>query len=216
MRASRWLLIVAVLALVNLPLVHSTWTRFDVERNGVDVVAEVTEARNLGTADDPSWWLGYVLPEEIDSTQFRWTAEVDASTYDKAVADETVPVRVLEDQPGTAIVEGQVHSSAGLILTLVVDAGLLLMVLLIWRYRGRGWREVVTVEALEDVTLARPGASWVDLDDGTVRVAGEVVEHNDHEVMLDLGERLVRVVLDGHANPIGHQQPATVRARQSE
>ena len=210
------MLIVAVLALVNLPLVHSTWTRFDVERNGVDVVAEVTEADNLGTADEPSWWLGYVLPEEIDAKQSQWTAEVEAAAYDKATDDGTVPVRVLEGQPATAIVEGQVHSSAGLILTLIVDAALLLMAFLIWRFRGRGWRDVVTVEALEGVAPARPGVSWVDLDDGTVRVAGEVIERNDHEVMLDLGERLVRVVLDGHANPVDHQQPATVRARKSE
>lgn len=216
MRTSRRLLIIVVAALVNLPLAHSTWTRLDVERNGVDVVAEVTEAHNLGTAEDPSWWLGYVLPEEIDAKQSQWTAEVDTATYDKAVAAETVPARVLAGEPGTAIVEGQVHSSAGLILTLVVDAFLLLMLFLLWRFRGRAWREVVTLEALEDVALARPGASWVDLDDGTVRVAGEVLERNDHEVVLDLGERLVRVVLDGHANPIGHQQPATVRARKSE
>jgi hypothetical protein len=47
----------------------------------------------------------------------------------------------------------------------------------------------------------------------SVRVSGEVLERDDHEVVLDLGDRLVRVVLDGHANPIGHQQPAQVRVR---
>ena len=87
------------------------------------------------------------------------------------------------------------------------------MVFLLWRFRGRGRREVETVEALEDVALARPGASWEDLGDGTARVTGEVLERDDHEVVLDLGDRLVRVVLDGHANPIGYQQPAQVRVR---
>ena len=31
--------------------------------------------------------------------------------------------------------------------------------------------------------------------------------------LADLGNRTVEVLLDGHANPVGHQQPARVRAR---
>ena len=122
---------------------------------------------------------------------------------------------MIEGEPATAIVEGQVRSRAGLVGTLVIDALLVVLLLLLWRFRGRGRREVETVEALEDVVLARPGASWEDLGDGTVRVSGEVLERDDHEVVLDLGDRLVRVVLDGHANPIGYQQPAQVRVRQT-
>jgi hypothetical protein len=215
MRVSRssWVLIAVVIALINLPLVHSTWTRSSVERSGVDVAAEVTEARNLGSAETPSWWLSYRLPKAIDPEQAIWSAEVDAAAYEKAEAVGTVPVRVIEDRPATAIVEGEVRSSAGLIGTLAADAVLLAMLVLLWRFRGRGRRELETVEALEDVSLARPGASWEDLGDGTVRVTGEVLERDDHEVLLDLGDRLVRVVLDGHANHVGYQQPAQVRAR---
>lgn len=212
---SSWVLIAVVIALVNLPLVHSTWTRSSVERSGVEVVADVTEARNLGSAETPSWWLSYRLPEAIDPEQAIWSAEVDAAAYDKAEEGGTVPVRVIEGRPATAIVEGEVRSSTGLIGTLVADAVLLVMLLLLWRFRGRGRREVETVEALEDVALARPGASWEDLGDGTVRVTGEVLERDDHEVVLDVGEKLVRVVLDGHANPVGYQQPAQVRVRPS-
>ena len=215
MRVSRssWLLTAVVIALVNLPLVHSTWTRWSVERSGVEVAAEVTEARNLGSAETPSWWLSYRLPEAIDPEQAIWSAEVDAAAYEKAEEAGTVPVRVIEGRPATAIVEGRVRSSAGLIGTLAADAVLLAMLLLLWRFRGRGRREVETVEALEDVSLARPGASWEDLGDGTVRVTGEVLERDEHEVVLDLGDKLVRVVLDRHANHVGYQQPAQVRVR---
>ena len=44
-------------------------------------------------------------------------------------------------------------------------------------------------------------------------VRGEVQDLADGEVLLDLGNRTVRVLLDGHANPVGYQQPAQVRAR---
>ena len=208
-----WVLIAVVIVLVNLPVVHSTWTRSSVERSGVEVAAVVTEARNLGSAETPSWWLSYRLPEAIDPEQASWSAEVDAAAYEKAEEDGTVPVRVIEGRPATAIVEGEVRSSTGLIGTLVVDALLLAMLLLLWRVRGRGRREVETVEALEDVSLAGPGASWEDLGDGTVRVSGEVLERDEHEVVLDVGDKLVRVVLDGHANPVGHPQSAQVRVR---
>ena len=215
MRISRSSLVLlgVVIVLVNVPLVQSTWTRSSVERNGVEVAAEVTETRNLGTAEAPSWWLSYRLPRTLDPEQATWSEEVDAAAYDQAQEGGTVPVRVIEGEPGTAIVEGEVRSSAGLIGTLVVDALLAVLLLLLWRFRGRGRREVETVEALEDVAPATPGASWEDLGDGTVRVSGEVLERDDHEVVLDLGDRLVRVVLDGHANPIGHREAAQVRVR---
>lgn len=213
MSRSSWVLIAVVIALVNLPLVHSTWTRSSVERSGVEVLADVTEARNLGSAETPSWWLSYRLPMAIDPEQAIWSAEVDAAAYEKAEEVGTVPVRVIEGKPATAIVEGEVRSSAGLIGTLAADAVLLVMLLLLWHFRGRGRREVETVEALDDVTASRPGASWEDLGDGTVRVTGEVLERDEHEVVLDLGDKLVRVVLDGHANHVGYQQPAQVRVR---
>lgn len=218
MRISRssWVLLVAVVLLVNLPLVSSTWTRSSVERSGVDVRAEVTETRNLGTADDPSWWLSYRLPREIDPERRSWSSQVDAAAYDRAETSGTVPVRVIAGEPASAIVEGEVRSRAGLVGTLVADAVLGALLIFLWRVRGPGRRrEVDTVEALEDVRPGSGEAGWDDLDDGTALVRGEVVERDGHEVVLDLGARLVRVVLDGHANPIEEHRPAQVRVRQS-
>lgn len=151
MRVSRssWLLIAVMVALVNMPFVQSTWARADVERNGVDVVAEVTETRNLGTAAEPSWWLSYRLPAALDEEQLAWPAEVDASTYDRAAEAGTVPVRVLEGKPESAIVEGQVQHRSGLYITLVIDALLLALLLLLWRRsRSRAIRETADDEGL--------------------------------------------------------------------
>lgn len=151
MRISRssWALIAVMVVLVNMPLVQSTWTRADVERNGVDVVADVTETRNLGTAAEPSWWLAYRLPEALDTEQLSWPAEVDASTYDKAAEAGTVPVRVLEGKPEAAIIEGQVRHRAGLYITLVIDALLLALLLLLWRRdRSRAIRQTADDEGL--------------------------------------------------------------------
>ena len=40
------LLIVVLLVMINLPLVHSVWTSWQVERNGVDVTA--TRVKSFG------------------------------------------------------------------------------------------------------------------------------------------------------------------------
>lgn len=144
MRISRssLVLIAVAVALVNLPLVQSTWTRSSVERSGTTVDAPVTESRNLGTPAAPSWWLSYRLPEELDPGRGTWSAEVDASAYDLAQERGTIPVRAIEGRPTTAIVEGEVRTATALIGTLVVDAILLVLLLLLLRLRGRDRRAI--------------------------------------------------------------------------
>ena len=211
------LLFVVALLLVNLPLAHSTWTRHQVASQGVDAQAVVKQTRNLGTQEEPSWWVSYVFDEELDPDQREWYGPVDRATYDAAKSSGEITVRVLPDDPAANRPVGAVDGSAGLIGTLVIDAVLLLCWALLWRFRGRSksgaTQPIETVEALDDVTLARPGAVWEEHEGGVVKVAGEVVTRDEHEVVLDLGERLVRVVLDGHANHVGYQQPGQVRVR---
>ncbi|WP_133176471.1 hypothetical protein [Nocardioides currus] len=215
MRVSRssWLLIGVLVLLVNLPIVYSSFTRASVVRSGEDVVAPVTETRNLGTEAEPRWWLSYRLPRDIDPDGRSWSAEVDAATYDDAERDDTVAVRVIAGKPASAIVDGEVRRSTYRTGTIIADVVIFAILLLLWRVRFRHRREVETVEALEDVEPGRMHALWQDLGDGTVRVSGEVLEHDEHEVVLDLGERLVRVVLDGHTNPVGRRERAEVRVR---
>jgi hypothetical protein len=42
-------------------------------------------------------------------------------------------------------------------------------------------------------------------------IRGEVTDVEEDEIVLDLGERSVRVLLDGHLNPVADRQPAQVR-----
>lgn len=206
----RLLLLIALLVLVvNLPLVHSAWTARKVERSGVDVVGSVTDDRAV---DGEQFWIEFTLPEDLDPEQEPRRAEVDEEAYDDAVATGEVMVRVLEDDLSAYRVEGAVESRAPLVATLFADAVLLVVVLLLWQYGGRRRTELHAV-ALEDVRRCPPDASLERLDGEVYLIRGEVLDRAEDRMVLDLGNRTVVVQLDGHANPVGYQQPAQVRAR---
>lgn len=126
-----------VVALVNLPLVHSTWTSARVDREGVDVTAELVGSRVLGRGDDARYWVSYRLPDDIDPGGGAWPAEVERATYDRIQESGEVRVRVLRDNPAAADVQGEVSRRAGTWSTLVVDAVLAVLVVLFWRHRRR-------------------------------------------------------------------------------
>ncbi len=67
--------------------------------------------------------------------------------------------------------------------------------------------------ATADVELCKPIVSIEKLKDGSYVVCGEVSGIEDDAIELDLGDQTVRVELDGHANPVGYQQPARVIGR---
>ncbi|MBZ5738245.1 hypothetical protein [Nocardioides mangrovi] len=96
-------------------------------------------------------------------------------------------------------------------VTLAIDLLLVLAVLLVVRY-GASLRPVEMI-ALSDVGRCAPGGRFERLDEDRWEVRGEVVEIAPDRVVLDTGGRRVVVHLDGHANPVGHQQPARVEAR---
>jgi hypothetical protein len=126
-----------LVVLVNLPLAMSWWTNLRVERAGVDVSATVTAARNLGTGEEPRWWVSWRFPEDVDPEQGTWAAEVDRETWEDAERTGTLTVRVLEGEPSRHTAEGEVRSLAGLWTTLVADAVLLAVLLLVRRSRRR-------------------------------------------------------------------------------
>ncbi len=113
-RTNRILLVVVLVAFINLPVLHSTWTRWQVDRNGTDTVAEVVDTRVLGEDADPSYWLVFRFSDSIDPEQLPWTARVDRETFEEASAQGSVEVRVLEDRPAAHVVEGQVRNWVGL------------------------------------------------------------------------------------------------------
>lgn len=211
-RVTSVLLVVLLVAMINLPIVQITWTDWRVESQGVDVRADVIEVNRLPPVDDPHYVLSFRFPVAIDPEQSNWNAEVDRATYDWAAAENTVAVRVLEDRPSAYTVAGEVSSRVGLYVTLVADLALLLVVLL-FRRSGVARRPSLKAVAAGAVEPAEPGSVLERLEDGLHLIRGEVVEIGDDEVVLDLGERSVHVLLDGHPALVGLQQTAQVRGR---
>jgi len=204
--ARRWLsvaLVAFIAFVINFPLVHSTYLRWQVERSGVDVVAEVTETREVGG----DLLVVFTVPGDGRREPFEdAVAEVDAATYDEARETQQLDVRVLRDDSGSFIVEGQVTSRLALVITVLADLFLVALVGLMLRFRAVMRVELV-LRATEDLERCPPGSQLDRLSGMRYVVSGEVVELADDEIVLDLGDRRVRVLLDGYANPAGYQQP---------
>ena len=202
------LVLVVLAVLVNLPLAHSTWQRAQVQRSGVEVTAAVVDH---GTVDGQDW-VRFRLPEEVDPSGVLRRADVDASAYRSAVQSGGIRVRVMQDDPSAYVVAGEVRGRAPLVLTLLADALLLVLALLWWRYGGPR-RPRLRAVALADVEGCEPETRLERLVAEDYLIRGEVVERLDDRVVLDVGNRTVEVLLDGHLNPVGQQQGAQVRAR---
>jgi hypothetical protein len=212
-RVNRILLVVVLVAFINLPVLHSTWTRWQVERNGTDTVAQVADTRVLGDEADPSYWVVFRFSEDIDPQQLPWSAQVEREVFQEADAEGSIDVRVLESRPAAHIVEGQIRNPLGWIITFVADAILLAILLLAWRSRGRGRPVPIRIAAIGDVERCPPGAVLEQIEGDLYLVRGEVTGIDGDEIVVDAGERDVLVILDGHLNPVGYQQPAEVRGR---
>ncbi len=213
-RGTLWLLVLLA-AVVNLPLAHSTWLESRVARDGVDVTAEVVDQQVQRPDDDPAYVLVFALPGDLDPGRTPYRVVVDRATYDAAVAAGVLDVRVLPDRPSAYAVPGQVPSRVALWVTLLADLALLGLVVLVWRFGGGRGVVVRRLVAVADVERARPG-SRLDQDGELWTVCGEVVEKGPDRLVLDVDGERVEVDLAGHANPVGHQQPARVRARAAD
>jgi hypothetical protein len=203
------LLIVLLAVVINLPLVHSWYQQQKVRASGTDVTATVVDDRAIGGNE---FWVSFTFPEDIDPDQQTWQAQVDEEAYDDAVASGEIRVRVLEDDPAAYRAEGTVDSLVPLVVTLIADGILLLVALLLWRYGGR-LRAQLRAVALEDVERCAPATLLERVHGEDYLIRGEVLELADGSVTIDLGNRTVVVLLDGHANPVGYQQSAQVLAR---
>jgi hypothetical protein len=151
--------------------------------------------------------------EDIDPQQLPWSAQVEREVFQEADAEGSIDVRVLESRPAAHIVEGQIRNPLGWIITFVADAILLAILLLAWRSRGRGRPVPIRIAAIGDVERCPPGAVLEQIEGDLYLVRGEVTGIDGDEIVVDAGERDVLVILDGHLNPVGYQQPAEVRGR---
>lgn len=205
----KWLTVglVAFLVLViNFPVVHGAYLRWQVGRSGEEVVAQVTDTRTVGG----EFLVQFTVPaggsrEAVEGA----IAQVDEPTYDVARRTQELQVRVLPDNGAVFTLEGQVVGRLGLLVTLLADLFLLALVMLMIRFRAVMRVELV-LRATEDLERCPPGSRLDRLEGLRYLVSGEVVEIEDDEVVLDLGDRRVRVLLDGHTNPAGHQEPVQV------
>jgi hypothetical protein len=206
-------LIVVVLAMINLPLLHSSWLDRQLDRSGVEVSARVAD----DTVQDGRSYVGFVLPDRIDGVEVPedergWTVQVDEDVRSRAVAAGEITVRVLPDRPSEYSVDGEVIGRGAWVFTLFADVFVVAGGLLLWRFR-RHLRPHLVLLAHGDVERCPPGASLERVDGDEYVVRGEVESIEEDRVVLLVGERRVVVELDGHHNPVGHQQSAQVRGR---
>ena len=203
------LVVVLLAVVINLPLLHSWYQDQKVRTSGTDVTATLVDDR---VVNGDEYWVSFRFPESVDPDQKAWTAEVSEEAYDDAVASGEITVRVDEGNPSAYRAEGAVDSNVPLVITAIADVILLLIVLLLLRYGGPG-RASLRAVALEDVARCAPETLLERIGGEDYLIRGEVLELGEGTVTLDLGNRSVVVLLDGHQNPVGHQQPAQVRAR---
>ena len=211
-RRANLLLLVVLAVVVNLPLVHGSWTDRQVRRDGVEVTVAVLDEQVVRPGDDPTYLVVITLPAELDPARVRYRVVVDRTTYDAAVAQGTLEVRVLPDRPSAFLVEGQQVSRLAWWITLLADLIILAIGLMLWRFGGRRGPPRLRLVAVADVELTRPGG-LLERDGELWVVSGEVVERGADRLVLDAGGERVEVDLAGHANPVGYQQPARVRGR---
>lgn len=195
-------LVALVVVMINLPFAHSTWQDRRLDNDGLERTATLVEAEET----DADHILTFEVPESEGQPSFSDTARVDRAAYDAAVASGQVPIRVLPGSTTVWEVEGQVEDGNGLVITLIADAFLLVLVLLLLRF-GSGLRQEMVLMATEDLERCPPGSVLDQIDGLRFVVCGEVETIEDDAVVLDLGDRRVRVLLAGHHNPAGYQQP---------
>lgn len=208
-RRSRLLMLLMLLVLINLPVAHSTWQRWRVETSGVDTVAEVVRTEQMGDG----FWLSFRYPESVDPDRSQWPAEVDRETWEAARETGEIAVRHLPGRPTAYQVEGQERHWAGVITTVIADLVVLLILLMVWRLGGRRRPLPMRMAAIGDVERCPPGALLEQVEGDLYLVRGEVTSLEDDELWLEVDGQDVIVILDGHHNPVGYQQPAQVRAR---
>jgi hypothetical protein len=201
-RPKNVLLVGLVVVMINLPFLHSSWQNHRIAADGVDVTATVTDHDE----DGGDHFVTFRVDESGDQPAFGGTVRLEDEAYAAAVESEQVQVRVI---PGSATVwrvDGESRSSVGLLITVMADVFLLILLLLLLRFGSRLHSDLVLV-ATEDLVRCPPGSAFDQVEGQRFVVCGEVEEIEDDAVVLDLGDRRVRVLLDGHHNPAGYQQP---------
>jgi hypothetical protein len=205
----RWItyvLIAFIAFIINFPLAHGTYLGWQLDRTGVEVTATVTDTSAVGD----ELLVRFTVPGDGRRDELAGAvAEVDERAFATAEQTGEITVTVLPDDAGVFEAQGQVTSRVGLLVTLLADLFLLAIVGLMLRFRTVMRVELV-MRATEDLERCPPGSRLDRISGSRYLVAGDVAEIGDDEIVLDLGDRRVRVLLDGHRNPAGYEQSVRV------
>jgi hypothetical protein len=207
-RTRRLIVVLAVLVVLTFPLVSTLVTRARVERSGIDVIATVIETPRNG--DD--YLVGFRFPEEVDPDQRNFSAQVERASYERAVETEQIAVRVLEGRPEAHLVEGEIHSRAPFYFVVVTDA--LVLLLGLWWVRTGRRRPSVRMRGdgpLQPATADEPHGLGRRADADDYEAVGTLLSTDETEAVLDVGDRRVVVVLDGHPHAVALGSPARAR-----
>jgi len=174
-------MVLVALFLVNLPFVHQAFTERKVTNSGRDVEATLVDSRTI----NDRYFVDYRLPTSVDKSRTKYSARVDAATYDHARETGVLVVRVVPGAPSANRPAGEVPSSLFLVVAVIADAVLLLIAVVFLR-RWRRWslHEVTAVEP-DGVTLTSRGHTLtvVGPDGWTARVRpGDKVSGSMHLV----------------------------------
>lgn len=138
----RALALVAVVVLVNLPVIHETWTDHRIDSSGRDVEAVVVKARSPGGRH----LVDYRLPSSVDPAGTTYSSHVDDDAYALARDTDRLGVRYVPGDPSLNRASGEVPSRLLAVIAVLGDA-VLLGVLALLLARGRRWRrQVVDVD----------------------------------------------------------------------
>jgi hypothetical protein len=198
-------LIAILVLLVNAPLVRSVLTDLRLGREGVVGTAEVLDSTEREG--------GFYLAVDLDPAR---VVRVDEQAYDEAVAAGEIGTRRLPDETDTALtrVEGQWRSPVAYVVVGALDLALLAGIVLYVRVRPRLRPELV-LRAGSDLQPADDGSVLDRVEAQSYVVAGRVdglprEGADGPEVVLDLGDRRVRVLLDGHRCAVAPGETARV------
>jgi hypothetical protein len=165
---NRVLVVLVAVFLVNLPLAHQTFTDHQISSSGREVEATLLEARMI----EGDHLVEYRLPRSVDRSRKRYSARVDATTYQQARESKVLLVRVVPGKPSANRPVGEVDNSLFAIVAIAADVVLLVVGVLLWR-RWRRWslHEVVAVMGDEATLVSRKQTITVSVPAGwTARV----------------------------------------------
>jgi len=150
---TRVLVVLAAVFLVNLPFAHQALTDREIGSSGKDVEGTLLKARTI----DGDHLVEYRLPRSVDPSRRRYSARVDATTYQQARESDVLLVRVVPGKPSANRPVGEVDTSLFAVVAVTADVVLLVVGVLLWRRWLRSSRHEVVAVADDEVTLVSRG-----------------------------------------------------------